>query len=95
MGDEGWSYSAIGSTVRRLSDGDVDGWSWGPGSIASAIEPPAMSFEEICSDQADAFAGVASEAADQSVDWLLYGAVGLLVVVVGAGALVASRRSKP
>ncbi len=32
-----------------MSQGDVDGWSWGPGSVISAIEPPLTSFEEICS----------------------------------------------
>ena len=93
--DDGWSYSPIGATVRQLSNGDVDGWSWGPGSVTSAIEPPAMSFEDVCAAGATLHDGTSTEsAAEQPVAWQPYLAFGLLVVVLGGGAwLVSWRRS--
>jgi hypothetical protein len=48
--EDGWQYAASGASSYRVSHGDVDGWTWGPGSITRAIEPPGVSFEEICSD---------------------------------------------
>jgi hypothetical protein len=48
--EDGWQYAAAGASSYRVSHGDVDGWTWGPGSINRAIEPPVVSFEEICSD---------------------------------------------
>ncbi len=92
-GDEGWFYSPIGSTVRQLSDGDVDGWSWGPGSVTSAIEPPAASFEQLCSAEATLYDGTSTQpAVEQSVVWQPYLAFGLLVVVLGGGAWIVNRR---
>jgi len=44
----GWQYAVAGSSLRRLGHGDVDGWTWGPGSLTNAVEPPRLSFEEIC-----------------------------------------------
>lgn len=96
LGDDGWAYSPVGASVRRVSDGDVDGWSWGPGSVTSAIEPPAMRFDEICTVDAPLFDGAASgPAADVGADaaaWLPYVALGLLLVALGAGTVLASRR---
>ncbi|MBP1466626.1 hypothetical protein EYB53_013000 [Candidatus Chloroploca sp. M-50] len=43
-----WVFSQGGSSSRILRDGDVDGWSWGPGGIGLGVEPPAVPFEEIC-----------------------------------------------
>lgn len=47
--ESSWRYAAVGATTYQLSDGSVDGWSWGPGSVTSAIEPPLVSLEEVCS----------------------------------------------
>lgn len=49
---DGWRYSQIGASVYRVGPGEVDGWSWGPGSVNAAIEPPLMSFNELCSGDA-------------------------------------------
>ncbi|MCI0577777.1 MAG: hypothetical protein L0332_30530 [Chloroflexi bacterium] len=46
--EEAWKYAQVGPTTYQISPGSVDGWSWGPGSVNSAIAPPAVSFEEVC-----------------------------------------------
>lgn len=43
-----WAYSAAGSSIFRIEDGAVDGWSWGPGSVAESIPPPPTTFDEVC-----------------------------------------------
>lgn len=43
-----WQYSAVGSSLRKVRNGDVDGWAWGSGSIGSGAKPEAWTFEEIC-----------------------------------------------
>jgi hypothetical protein len=43
-----WQYSTVGSSVYRASDGDVEGWAWGPGSVTNAFPPPLTSFDEVC-----------------------------------------------
>ena len=48
--EDNWQYSAGGSGIYQVSDGDVDGWVWGLGSITQASPPPRMSFDDICSD---------------------------------------------
>lgn len=47
--DGEWSYASVGASANQVEDGAVEGWSWGPGSVAEAIEPPALTFEEVCS----------------------------------------------
>ena len=46
--DEVWQYAAIGASQHRVSDGDVDGWVWGPGTVAEAPPPPEVRFDDIC-----------------------------------------------
>jgi len=49
LNEEGaWEYSQIGASSRRLRDGDVDGWAWGPGSVRGGATPALLAFEEIC-----------------------------------------------
>jgi len=38
-----WVYSQIGSSGYVVRDGDVEGWSWGPGE-----PPPVIPFDQIC-----------------------------------------------
>jgi hypothetical protein len=38
-----WVYSPAGSSTYQVSDGEVQGWSWGPGN-----PPPVRTFNEIC-----------------------------------------------
>jgi len=90
--DDGWTYSAAGSTIRRISDGDVDGWSWGPGSLTSAIEPPLLTFDEICSAETEAVGELADAEASASTGWPTYTLFGLVIVVIGVGALIANKR---
>ncbi|MGD8586036.1 MAG: hypothetical protein PVJ75_11850 [Chloroflexota bacterium] len=96
LGDDGWAYSGVGASIRRIGDGDVDGWSWGPGSVTSAIEPPVMSFDEICAAGRPVYDGLSVEETRGQeagpTSWLPYVAFGLLLAVIGAGALLASRR---
>lgn len=46
--DDAWVYSAGGATQLMASDGDIQGWSWGPGSVTNAIPPPDISFGDVC-----------------------------------------------
>lgn len=45
-----WEYSQAGASQMRVRDGDVQGWSWGPGSVSQAIPPPDTSFADVCSN---------------------------------------------
>jgi hypothetical protein len=47
-GDGSWRYSGTGASNRIISDGQVDGWRWGPGSLSEATPPPAITFNDIC-----------------------------------------------
>lgn len=94
LGDDGWDYSAVGATIRRLSDGDVDGWSWGPGSVTSAIEPPAITFDQICAAGAPVIDGQATAAPAQPASWRPYVLLLLLLAFMGAGAALATRRRR-
>jgi hypothetical protein len=51
--DDVWRYAQIGATSHSVVNGDVEGWSWGPGSLTDAIEPPLMSFDEICTNSVE------------------------------------------
>jgi hypothetical protein len=52
--DEGgaWQYSGAGAANTRVRDGAVEGWVWGPGSVAEAPAPPPVTFAEICPAEA-------------------------------------------
>ncbi len=41
--DDTWAYSPTGANGYQVSDGAVEGWSWGPGE-----PPPVISFDQIC-----------------------------------------------
>jgi len=47
IGDE-WEYSDWGATDYDVTDGALEGWSWGPGNWVTGTEPPAFTFEQIC-----------------------------------------------
>ena len=38
-----WKYSNLGASVRQVSDGAVEGWSWG-----NNVAPPVMTLDQIC-----------------------------------------------
>jgi hypothetical protein len=56
--EDGWRYSSIGAHASTVTDGSVEGWSWGPGSVNQAISPPPVTFEEVCASSEE---GVADE----------------------------------
>ncbi len=111
--DGAWQYSVSGASITSVAPGDIQGWSWGPGSVSEAVAPPVTSFEEICLGAGDeslsggALAtavaidppGAATEPATavgaqpDSESRSLLG-FALLLAVLAALALVASRRKK-
>jgi hypothetical protein len=57
MSDGAWLTSSVGAGGRRVSQGDVEGWRWGPG------DPPSlMTFEQICADAGPASPAIEPEA---------------------------------
>lgn len=67
--DGEWVYSVAGAGLYRVSDGAVEGWVWGPGSVSQAPPPPDVSFADVCADGigSDAVA-TSSTAADLSAE---------------------------
>lgn len=49
--DDGWVYSDVGAANYSVTDGAVEGWSWGQGNFSSGTEPPLLRFADICSAQ--------------------------------------------
>jgi hypothetical protein len=45
--DGAWVYSQVGSSGHTVGNGDVEGWSWGPGG-----PPPVIPFDQICAPPA-------------------------------------------
>ncbi len=43
LSDGNWIYSQSGTSNTTVTNGDVEGWSWGDGS-----PPPVMNYEDIC-----------------------------------------------
>ena len=50
----GWQYSQVGASGYTVTDGAVEGWSWGAGNFSSGVEPPAVAFNEVCAPPATA-----------------------------------------
>jgi hypothetical protein len=48
--DGSWNYALLGASTSQVTDGSVNGWVWGDGSIT----PPAISFDQICAPAAAA-----------------------------------------
>ena len=46
--DGAWQYSPAGAGGYFVRDGDVEGWTWGPGTGGSGPEPPVIDFNSIC-----------------------------------------------
>jgi len=53
MENGSWRYAQLGASIRKVRDGDVDGWGWGEGKInSSGQEPPVIPFDQICTPPA-------------------------------------------
>ncbi len=46
--DGRWLYSEVGASSYQVTDGAVEGWSWGKGNFSSGTEPPFVPFDQIC-----------------------------------------------
>jgi hypothetical protein len=46
--DGGWQYAQLGASAYLVEDGAIEGWSWGPGSVTEALQPPVVSFDQVC-----------------------------------------------
>lgn len=75
--DGRWQYSPIGAGSYRVTDGALEGWSWGPGNYSSGTEPPQVTFDQVCAPDALAVSpGLASaEDSQRSVGSFLVPAV--------------------
>lgn len=49
--DQEWQYAQVGAGSYLVGDGAIEGWTWGPGSVDGAVEPPVVGFSEVCSEQ--------------------------------------------
>lgn len=47
-----WRYSPLGSSTKKVSNGDVQGWAWGQGTNEQGAQPPLVSFAEVCGNVA-------------------------------------------
>ncbi len=90
--DGGWDYSQAGAGNYRLHDGAVDGWVWGPGTPNKAIEPPQLTFDDICAEPDLAAAGKMTNDESSGQSWLGYALFGAIVLGLG-GVLVTKRRA--
>lgn len=91
-----WQYASVGATLTEVRNGDVEGWSWGPGSVTAAIPPPAVTFEEVCTDDVAAPVAQAGEAAESdgaATSWLPYAAFVLVALLLGGAFLWVRRGS--
>ena len=52
--DGTWEYSRAGASGYPVRDGDVEGWTWGPGTAGGGPEPPVTEFDGICAPPATA-----------------------------------------
>ncbi len=77
LSDGRWVYSDVGAGNYQVSDGAVEGWSWGKGNFTSGTEPPAARFADICTAPVAA-AAVTGKAA--------YGQAPAAVVALGDSA---------
>ncbi len=65
LNDGAWQYSNVGAAWSQVGNGGVQAWSWGPGNWVSGVEPPAITFEQVCQGAAvgDAATSAATSAA--------------------------------
>lgn len=87
-----WQYASIGPSLRQVSDGMVEGWSWGPGSLTDAIPPPDLTFDEICTDETAVTPVTPAVPEDNPTNWLPYLVFALLLA--GLAGLAAVRRGR-
>lgn len=90
--DEGWNYAQVGANSTKISDGSIDGWSWGPGTVNNAIEPTAISFDEVCSDDATSVTQTPENNPESSLNWRPILAFGLIIFGLGLVGIALKRQ---
>jgi hypothetical protein len=87
-----WTFSEVGASERKVTDGSVDGWSYGKDGKP---EPPDRSFDDVCG-QAVALPtdrGLIGESTTDRPRYLL--ALPFIVVLGGAIYFLRRRRTRP
>jgi hypothetical protein len=90
--DSAWQYAAAGASQSRVSDGAVEGWVWGLGTVTKAQPPPVVSFEEVCAAGAVNSDDPADTSAASSPDWATYGLFAAVVLLLAGLPWLARRR---
>jgi hypothetical protein len=87
--DDSWEYAKVGAATYKVKNASVEGWSWGPGTITKALEPPDITFDEVCDDldnqYTDQAAADNAETGLFSARWFQYSLFG---AILGLFALV-------
>jgi hypothetical protein len=89
--EEGWAYARVGATQNQIGHGAIDGWSWGPGSLTEAIEPPPVTFDEVCSQDNVSVIAVPPETTE-APEWQPYAVFGAVLLLLGGGVVLSRRR---
>jgi hypothetical protein len=60
-----WVYSGMGASWHAVEPGSVEGWAWGDGEYGgSEVEPPVMTFEELCAPPSPPIVDLSAEPED-------------------------------
>jgi hypothetical protein len=90
-----WVYSQTGAGGTQVKDGDVEGWSWGPGDFTQGTQPPKIALADICRAGAGVAVATGTAAGAASSGGLTrYAAYGLILVVLAGAAVVVLRRQR-
>lgn len=97
--DGDWRYATGGSSQYKVSDGSMEGWVWGLGSVTEASPPPSLSFTDVCSDLSPTTtinesstpdSGTSgSKAAGSAVTYIGFAS---LILLLGALSIIVTRR---
>jgi hypothetical protein len=87
-----WQYAQAGASTYRVYDGDIQGWSWGIGTPDEAVEPPLLTFDEVCTENPENDTQTTNETAAQTIPWLGYAIFG--IVILGLGGFLALKRPR-
>jgi hypothetical protein len=52
--DGQWRYANLGASSFIVKPGSVQAWVWGLGGVGSGVQPPNVTFEQICGDSSEA-----------------------------------------
>lgn len=61
-----WSYSNVGAFGQKITNGSLEGWSWGEGDFSQGVPPPVIAYSEICLAETPATSTPTATATTQS-----------------------------